>query len=87
MLVDHEDPGRLRLVRRVQADGFAIDADLALVGPVHPREDVAERGLAGAVLPEERVHLAASRLERDAVVGNHATGEALGHADSRHRRG
>ncbi len=44
--------------------------------PVEAREDVHERGLPGAVLAEEGVHLAHAQVEVDLVVGDHA-GEAL----------
>jgi hypothetical protein len=44
---------------------------------VEPVEDVHQRRLAGAVLSEERVHLAGGDVEVDMVVGKHA-GEALG---------
>jgi hypothetical protein len=44
---------------------------------VEPVEDVHERRLAGAVLAEQRVHLAGGHVEVDVVVGQHA-GEALG---------
>ena len=46
-------------------------------GVVEPVEDVHQRRLAGAVLAEERVHLAAAEVEVDVVVGDDAR-EALG---------
>ncbi len=52
-------PASWRLAGRVQPDGFPPMQHFALVRPVQPHEDVAERGLAGAVLAEQRVHLAA----------------------------
>ena len=57
-------------------DRLAVEEDLALVGPVEAGEDVRERALAGAVLAEQRVHLALGRLEVDAVVRDDA-GEPL----------
>ena len=48
--------------------GFAVEQDLALVRPVEAVEDVHQRRLAGAVLAEQRVHLAALEVEVDAVV-------------------
>ena len=54
----------------------ALDPDLALVGVVEPVEDVHQRRLAGAVLAEQRVHLALAEIEADVVVGDDA-GEAL----------
>jgi hypothetical protein len=40
--------------------------------PVDPGQDLDERGLAGAVLAGERVHLAAGEEERDVVEGEDA---------------
>ena len=76
VLVHHPDPGVERVARAVEHDRLAVEADLALVGPVEAGEDVRERALAGAVLAEERVHLADGRLEVDAVVRDDP-GEAL----------
>ena len=58
VLVHHADPGVERVARRVELDRLAVEQDLALVRPVEPGEDVRERALAGAVLAEQRVHLA-----------------------------
>ena len=52
--------------------GCALDPDLALLGRVEPVEDVHQRRLAGAVLAEERVHLALAQVEADVVVGDDA---------------
>ena len=59
-------PGVERVARRVEAHRLAVEHDLALVRPVEAGEDVRERALAGAVLAEQRVHLARGRLEVDA---------------------
>ena len=48
-------------------------------GPVEAGEDVHQRRLAGAVLAEQRVHLALAQVEVDVVVGDDP-GEALGDA-------
>ena len=48
--------------------GLALDEDLALVRVVEPVEDVHQRGLAGAVLAEQRMHLACAEVEVDVVV-------------------
>ena len=88
VLVHHADPGVERLARRGELDRLAVEADHALVGPVEPGEDVRERALAGAVLAEQRVHLALGRLEVDAVVRDDGR-EPLGdpsELDGRHRR-
>ncbi len=52
-------------------DGLAVEEDLPLGGLVRPGEHLDERGLAGAVLPEEAVDLAGEDLEVDAVDGGH----------------
>ena len=44
---------------------LAVDDDLALVGLVEAVEDVHQRRLAGAVLAEQRMHLAAAKIEVD----------------------
>ena len=77
VLVHHADPGVERVARRVRTRPARRRADLALVGPVEAGEDVRERALAGAVLAEQRVHLALGRLEVDAVVRDDAR-EPLG---------
>ena len=56
--------------------GLPLIEDLALVGPVEAVEDVHQRRLAGAVLAEQRVHLAAAEVEVDVVVRDDA-GKAL----------
>src|SRR3954464_4167431 len=68
VLVHHADPVLDGLQRRADADGPAVDADLALVGLVQPVEDAHQRRLAGAVLPEQRVDLAGLQVEVDRVV-------------------
>ena len=56
--------------------GLPLIQDLALVGVVEAVDDVHQRRLAGAVLAEQRVHLALAQVEVDAVVRDDA-GEAL----------
>jgi hypothetical protein len=86
VLVHHPDPVVDRLARRVDPHRLALDQDLALVGVVEPVEDVHQRRLAGAVLAEERVDLAAPELEIDVVVREDAR-EALGHPPQFEDRG
>ena len=50
--------------------GLAVDEHLALLGRVHPVEDLHERALAGAVLAEQGVDLAGADVEVDGVVGH-----------------
>ena len=61
VLVHHPDARLDRVVRRAEPHRLALDRDLALVRVVEPVEDVHQRRLAGAVLAEERVHLALDR--------------------------
>jgi hypothetical protein len=89
VLVHHPDPGVERVARRVELDVAAVDLDRSLVGPVEPGEDVRERRLAGAVLAQQRMHLAFGRLEVGAIVREDAR-EPLGdpaHPDGRPARG
>ena len=72
VLVHHADPGLDRVLRGGERDRLAVEQDLARVGLVEPVEDVHQRRLAGAVLAEQRVHLALRQLEVDVVVGDDA---------------
>jgi len=76
VLVHHPDPEIDRVPRRMDRDGFPLDPDFAFVGVVEAVQDVHERRFAGPVLTEERVHLAATQVEIDMVVG-HDAGEAF----------
>ena len=62
---------------------LALPDDLAAVGLVRAGEDLDERRLARAVLPEDAVHLAGDDVEVDAAQGDD-TRERLG--DARHRQ-
>ena len=72
VLVHHADARVDRVLRGRERDGLAVQPDLALVGLVQPVEDVHQRRLAGAVLTEQRVNLAARQFEVDMVVGDDA---------------
>ena len=63
VLVHHADARVERVARRVEASLLAVQLDLAVVRTVEAGEDVRERRLPGAVLPEERVHLPDAGLE------------------------
>ena len=76
VLVHHPDARRDGLGRRVELVDDPIDLDLAGIGPIDAGQDVAQRGLAGAVLTEQRVDLAAAQLEVDVGERHHAV-EAL----------
>ncbi len=79
LLVDRAHPLVERLARRGQVDGAAADRDGPLVRAVDPRQHLHDGGLAGAVLPDEGVHLARRHGERGAADGVHGA-EALVHA-------
>ncbi len=55
---------------------WPLDEDLTGLRPIQPRQDVHQGALPGAVLAEQRVHLALPAGEIHAVVGQHA-GKAL----------
>ena len=66
-------------------DRPAGERDLASVGVVDARQDLDQRRLAGAVLPEQRVNLAAANVEVD-MIERERRGEALdeaGHDEQR----
>ena len=64
MLVHHADAERERAARVLDLDVAAVDLDLARVGPHAAVQRAHERGLARAVLAEQRVH--GARLEHEA---------------------
>ena len=76
VLEHHADAGLDRVGRRVQGDLLAVDLDRARVRRLHAVEDLHQRRLAGAVLPDDRVDGAAPDVDVDVVVGDH-TGEPL----------
>ena len=76
VLVHHPDAVLDRRLGRAELGRLAVDPDLALVRVVEAVDDVHQRRLAGAVLAEQRVHLALAQVEVDAVVRDDA-GEAL----------
>ena len=75
--MDDRHAGVERVGRMGEADGPAVDLDLALVRHDDAGEDLPERALAGAVLAAERVAGARSDLERDVVERDDAR-KALG---------
>ena len=77
VLVDHADAVGDGVGRAPEAHGLALDDELAGVGLVEPEDHVHERRLAGAVLAQQAVDLAAAELEVDGVVGQDAR-EPLG---------
>src|SRR5690606_31676066 len=82
------DPGVLRVTRVVKFDRLAVEQKLALVVGVRTAHDVHQRGLARAVLADERVHLTRIDVKAHVVQRNHA-GKPLGdmlHAQDRGAR-
>lgn len=78
LLVDDADTGGLGIARGVEADGLAVEQDLAgeaAVG-VDAGEDFDQGGFAGAVFADEGVDFAGANIEGDAVERTH-TGEFL----------
>jgi hypothetical protein len=71
VLVDHPDAGGDGVPRRVELPARAVDDYVARGRLVQPVEDVHQRGLAGTVLPEQRVDGAALDGQVDVVVGEH----------------
>ena len=76
VLVNHPDASGDGVLWRAEANLGAAHADGPLVGTLHPVEDLHERRLARAVLPDDGVDLARHHPESDAVVG-HDSGKAL----------
>ena len=74
-------PGRCRAAGRRAGerivDGVAVEADLAGVGAGEAVDDLHQRALAGAVLADERVHLARVDVEVDAIVRATPPGNVL----------
>ena len=84
MLVHHADAGIERGLRRAGRERRerAVrprHADRSLVGHIVAEQDVHQRGLAGAVLAEQREDFPAPQLEIDGVVGDERA-EALADA-------
>ena len=63
VLVDGRDPERHRFVGPRDRDGVALEQDLPGVGVVDSGDHLHERGLAGAVVADERHDLARSNAE------------------------
>ena len=81
VLVHHADAAPHRLPGIGEANGLAVDTDLARVGMQQPEQDIHERGLPGAVLAEKAVDLALLQGEVHAIVG-HQRPERLGNPSS-----
>jgi hypothetical protein len=86
VLVDHADARGERRRRVTRRQRLSERRDRSFVSDVMAEQDRYERRLAGAVLAQERQHLAARELERYGVVG-HQRAEALGDARQRKKWG
>ena len=65
ILVDDLDPELRRVLRPADRDPLAVEPGLALVDRVDPGDALDQRRLAGAVVADERHHLARAHLEVD----------------------
>ena len=72
LLVDRRDAAGQRLRRLSRRQRIAVDEDLALRGRDHAGDALDQRRLAGAVGPEQAVHLAGVDVEVDPVERAHA---------------
>ena len=87
LLVDHGDAGLGRALLVEAGDRRAVELDGAAVGPVDAGDEMHQRRLAGAVLADQRMDLAAPHLERDVVDGPHAREGLDDVADGQTRQG
>ena len=69
VLVHHADAQLHRLGRGVDADLLPVEEDLPLRGLVQSNEDVHQRALSGAVLPQQGMYLALADGQVDVPVG------------------
>jgi hypothetical protein len=77
LLVDDADPELLGVLGTVDGHPLPVEEELALVGRVDAGQQLHQRGLAGAVLADQRQHLAAAQVEVH-VLERLDAGEALG---------
>ena len=72
MLMHHADPGLQRVGGRLDLHRPAVDANLAAVLSVKAVKNLHQGGFAGAVLAQERMHLACFDIKIDMVAGQDA---------------
>ena len=77
VLMHHADAERIGVVGVVDLDFFAVLFDDALFRLIEAEQNAHQRGLARAVLPQQRMDLALFQLQGDIVVGDDP-GESLG---------
>ncbi|GGO29449.1 hypothetical protein GCM10010116_59040 [Microbispora rosea subsp. aerata] len=78
--MNHADAGGDGVGGGVEAHGRSVDADLALVGALHPVKDLHQRGLTRAVLADEGVDVPFGDAKVDVAVGDDSR-ESLGDPD------
>ncbi len=71
VLMHHRHAATPRGIRAVQGDRRAVERDAAGIGLHLAGDHLHQRGLAGAVLAQDRVDLARLHVERDRIVGHH----------------
>ncbi|MGY4253815.1 hypothetical protein ACVI1L_000883 [Bradyrhizobium sp. USDA 4516] len=86
VLIDDGDACLARSSRTVERSWFAGDLDRAAVGRVDTTKDLDQRGLAGPVLAQQRVHLAGPDLEVDVAQRPHAAEASVDATDHQQRR-
>src|SRR6202035_4814248 len=64
LLMDDADPGGDRITRTLEADGRAVQPQLAFVGTIDAGNNLDQRRFAGAVFAEQRVDRAAAHRQR-----------------------
>ena len=69
VLVDAGDPERLGICRAAQLDGLAVHGEMAAIRPVEAGHQLDQRGLACAVLADERVDLTGGEVKRHPAQG------------------
>ncbi len=77
LLVDDADAEAGGIGRAVHHDRRTVDGDVARVRPMDPGQDLHQRRLAGAILPDEPDDLSGGDVEVDAIESDHA-GKSLG---------
>ena len=65
LLMHQADPARQRVARRCERNRLPVEPQLAAIGLQFTRENLEQRGLAGAVLANDRVRLAGIDREAD----------------------
>ncbi|MEY9883986.1 hypothetical protein ABIA43_005520 [Bradyrhizobium sp. USDA 328] len=86
LLVDGGDAGPKRRLGRARRDLFTTDPDNAGISRKNAGDDLDQRGLAGAVLAEQRMDLAGAQREVDLLQGTHGAKALADPAHLKERR-